>query len=183
MREEDKNMQIEGLQIDPLTYRKALGHFASGITVITTVHEGVIHGMTANAFCSVSLNPPLVMISIDQQSRMHTLLAQSGFYGVSVLGRNQEAFSRHFAGRPQGGLQIPFIWREECPLLEGALVHLVCQVCDAHPAGDHTLYIGLVKYLDYSDEHAPLLFYSGKYQVLEEQSARYPAYLYDPSLW
>jgi flavin reductase (DIM6/NTAB) family NADH-FMN oxidoreductase RutF len=176
-------MQIEGLQIDPLTYRKALGHFASGITVITTVYEDVVHGMTANAFCSVSLNPPLVMICIDKNSRMHTLLAQSGFYGVSVLGRHQEVFSRHFAGRPQEGLQVPFIWCEDCPLLEDSPVHLVCRVSDAYPAGDHTLYIGQVKFIQYSDEHAPLLFYSGKYQALEEQSAKYPAYLYDPTLW
>ena len=176
-------MQIEGLQIDSLTYRKALGHFASGVAVMTTADNGSVHGMTANAFCSVSLNPPLVLICIDKKSRMHAILSRSGFYGVSVLGRNQEMFARHFAGRPQGGLQASFIWRKDCPLLEGALVHLVCRVTRAHDAGDHTLYIGQVEYLDYSDEHAPLLFYSGEYQALEEQSAQYPAYMYDSSLW
>ncbi len=176
-------MQVEGLQIDPLSYRKALGHFASGVTVITTVHEGAAHGMTANAFCSVSLNPPLVLISIDNHSRMQSLLAHSGFYGVSVLGRNQESFSRHFAGRPQENLRVSFVWQKDCPLLEGALVHLVCHIVNTHIAGDHTLYIGRVEYLHYSDEHAPLLFYSGKYQALEEQRSLYPAYITDPSLW
>jgi flavin reductase (DIM6/NTAB) family NADH-FMN oxidoreductase RutF len=176
-------MQIEGLQIDSLTYRQALGRFASGVAVITTVDNGTVHGMTANAFCSVSLNPPLVLICIDKKSRMHGLLSRSGCYGVSVLGRNQEMMARHFAGRAQAGLQVAFIWCKDCPLLERALVHLVCRVAEAHEAGDHTLYIGQVEYLDYSDEHAPLLFYSGKYQVLEEQSAQYPAYMYDSSLW
>jgi flavin reductase (DIM6/NTAB) family NADH-FMN oxidoreductase RutF len=176
-------MRIETLQIDSSTYRKALGHFCSGVTVITTVYESKIHGMTANAFCSVSLNPPLVLISVDQKSHMHRLLAQSGFYGVSVLARNQESLSQHFAGRPQQDLHLPFIWRKDCPVLEGALVQLVCRVTEAHPAGDHVLYIGQVEYLQYSDEHVPLLFYSGKYKALEEQATETPLFMYDPSWW
>jgi|SRR6266700_5217129 len=180
---ENLHMQIDDLQIDAVTYRKALGLFASGVAVITTVDGGAIHGMTAHAFCSVSLNPPLVLICIDEKSPMHAILARSGFYGISVLGRNQEIFSRHFAGRPQEGLHVPFIWRKDCPLLESALVHLVCSVIRTCEAGDHTLYIGKVEYLHYADDHAPLLFYSGKYQALEEQSSQYPAYMYDSTLW
>lgn len=175
-------MQIEALQIDPFAYRKALGHFTSGVTVITTAIQGSVHGMTANAFCSVSLNPPLVLISIDKKAAMHELLAQSGLYGVSVLAQNQEAYSRHFAGQLQENLPILFTWRENCPLLAGTLAQLVCRVTDIHPAGDHTLYIGQVEYLRYSDEHAPLLFYSGKYQALEGQAAG-PVFIYDPSWW
>lgn len=176
-------MQGETVQIDALTYRKALGHFGSGVTIITTVHEGKVHGMTANAFCSVSLNPPLVLIAIDQRSRMHEHLAQSGFYGVSVLTCHQEPLSQHFAGKPQQALQIAFIWHKDCPLLKGSLVQLVCRVTEAHPAGDHTLYIGQVEYLHYSDEHAPLLFYSGKYKSLEGQTSETPVFMYDPSWW
>jgi flavin reductase (DIM6/NTAB) family NADH-FMN oxidoreductase RutF len=176
-------MQIDGLHIDALTYRKALGHFASGVALITTAEDGAIHGMTANAFCSVSLNPPLVLICLDKSSRMHAILPRSNFYGISVLGRHQEVFSRHFAGRPQEGLHVPFVWRNNCPLLEGALAHLVCSVFRVYDAGDHTLYIGQVEYLQYSDDHAPLLFYSGKYQALEEKSSQYPAYMYDSTLW
>lgn len=175
-------MQIEALQIDPFAYRKALGHFTSGVTVITTAIKGTVHGMTANAFCSVSLNPPLVLISIDKKAAMHELLTQSGLYGVSVLAQNQEAYSRHFAGQPQANLPVLFTWREHCPLLAGTLAQLVCRVTDIHPAGDHTLYIGQVEYLSYSDEHAPLLFYSGKYQALEGQATG-PVFIYDPSWW
>lgn len=175
-------MQMEALQIDPLAYRKALGHFTSGVTVITTAIKGTVHGMTANAFCSVSLNPPLVLISIDKRTHMHELLAQSGFYGVSVLAQNQEVYSRHFAGQPHENLPVLFTWRKNCPLLEGTIAQLVCRVTDIHSAGDHTLYIGQVEYLSYSDEQPPLLFYSGKYQSLEGQSTG-AVFIYDPSWW
>ena len=152
---------------DPRMFRQALGRFASGVTVITTMHEGIVHGMTANAFCSVSLEPPLVLISVDNRSRMHRLLAQSGRYGVSILAKSQEALSRHFAGWSQEGLQVPFVWHEGCPLIEGAVAHLTCKVIHAQPCGDHTLYIGHVEQLGYSQESAPLLFYAGKYHTLE----------------
>jgi flavin reductase (DIM6/NTAB) family NADH-FMN oxidoreductase RutF len=176
-------MHIRSIQeSDPRTFRKALGHFATGVTVITTVHEGCVHGMTANAFCSVSLEPPLVLVSVDNRSHMHRLLRQSGRYGVSILARGQEMLSRHFAGRPQEGLQVPFCWHEGYPLIEGSIAQLTCKVVNAHPAGDHTLYIGQVEQIGYSDENAPLLFYGGKYHTLEVQIWDY-ALLNEPSWW
>ena len=176
-------MQIDDLQIDESSYRKALGHFASGVALITTTEGGFVYGMTARAFCPLSVQPPLVMICIDEKSSVHQHITSSGLFGVSVLGRNQEIFSRHFAGRPQEGLHIPFTWQQDCPLLEGALLHLVCSVIRTCEAGDHMLSIGQVTYLHSTDDHAPLLFYSGKYQALEEQSSHYPAYMYDSTLW
>lgn len=152
--------------IDPREFRRALGRFASGITVVTTVYEGETYGMTANAFVSVSMDPPLVLVSVDHRANMHKVLPHSGSYGVSVLTDKQEDLSQHFAGKPKEGQEIPFVWQHEMPLLEGALAHLVCRVVDAHPAGDHTLYIGEVEYLDYRDG-APLLFYTGAYRCLE----------------
>jgi len=173
-------MQADPYPIDAATYRKTLGHFATGVTVITTVVEVQVHGMTANGFVSVSLDPPLVLISVGTKARMHALLGQSGFYGVSVLARDQEVFSRHFAGRPQENLEIPFIWRQGCPLLDGAVAQLVCRVTDPHPAGDHTLFIGQVTYLSYVDQHAPLLFYSRAYKALESEP---PVWVREPSWW
>lgn len=155
-------------KVDSLQFRRALGRFASGITVITAAHEGTVHGMTANAFVSVSLDPPLVLISVDNRSQMHQKLSQSGQYGVSILAEGQEAFSQHFAGRAQEGLEIPFVWREGVPLLEGALAHLVCRVVNVHPEGDHTLYIGQVEHLNHKDG-VPLIFYSGRYAGLEQE--------------
>lgn len=157
--------------IDPLEYRKTLGKFTSGVTIVTTQYEGSVHGMTANAFLAVSLDPPLVLVSVDHGSHMHTMLPESEHYGVSILSEKQEALSQHFAGRPQEGLEIPFVWRREAPLLEGAIARLACRVVDAHPAGDHTLYIGEVEHLDYQ-EGAPLVFYTGRYANLKTGSLR-----------
>lgn len=176
-------MHIRSVQeSDTRLFRKTLSHFASGVTVITTMHEGIVHGMTANAFCSVSLEPPLVLVSVDNRSHMYRLLTQSRRYGVSVLSKDQEALSRHFAGRSQEGLQVPFVWHEGCPLIEGAVAQLTCKVIDVHPAGDHTLYIGRVEHLGYADDCAPLLFYGGKYHTLEVQIRDY-ILLNDPSWW
>ena len=157
---------MEGTKIDPLEFRRTLGRFASGITVITTVLDGQTYGMTANAFVSVSLDPPLVLVSIDERAKMNGILPQSKRYGVSILSDQQEYFSQHFAGRPKHGVDVPFFERGGVPLLDGALAHLVCEVVDVHPAGDHTLYIGRVEYLDYHDG-APLLFFTGAYRNLE----------------
>ena len=159
--------------IHPRAFRETLGRFASGITVTTTVHEGEVHGVTVNAFVSVSLEPPLVLVSIDNQTKMHQLLSQTNRYGVSILAEEQRALSQHFAGQPQEDLEVPFVWHEGLPLLGGSVAQLACRVVDAHPAGDHTLYIGQVEYLDYRDA-APLLFYTGNYQDLHVQVRETP---------
>lgn len=157
-----------GSRIEPLEFRRALGRFASGITVITTEHEGAVRGMTANAFVSVSLDPPLVLVSVDNRAKMNEVLPVSGRYGVSILRNSQEDLAQHFAGRPREGTVISFVRRGGVPLLEGALAHLVCRLVDVRPAGDHTLYIGHVEHLDYGDG-APLLYYTGSYRCLEVQ--------------
>ncbi len=100
--------------------------------------------MTANAFVSVSLDPPLVLVSLDNRSYMHKILPSAGYYGVSVLAENQERLSNHFAGRTQEGLHIRFTTRENIPLMEGAVAYFAVKVIDVHPAGDHTLYVGRV---------------------------------------
>jgi flavin reductase (DIM6/NTAB) family NADH-FMN oxidoreductase RutF len=142
-----------------------LGRFASGVTVITARYEGHTHGMTANAFVSVSLDPPLVLVSLDNRSYMHRILPRVGRYGVSVLAEDQEVLSNHFAGHTVEGLQIRFTMLNGIPLLEGAVAYFVVRVIDAHPAGDHSLYIGWVEHFESRDEK-PLLFYAGRYQRL-----------------
>ena len=129
---------------DSRVFRQTLGRFATGVTVITTIYEGSVHGMTANAFCSVSLEPPLVLISVETHRQMHRLLAQSRRYAVSILSKDQEEIARHFAGKSQERLPVPFVWHEGYPLIKGAIAYVTCQVIDVHPAGDHTLYIGQV---------------------------------------
>jgi flavin reductase (DIM6/NTAB) family NADH-FMN oxidoreductase RutF len=173
--------------IDPREFRNCLGHFATGVTIITTEVDGQVHGMTANGFMSVSLNPPLVVISVGHKARLNSLLPQSRRYGVSILGEEAEHFSRHFAGRPVEGLSIPFVTKKGMPVLKGAVACLVARVVDIHPAGDHTFYIGQVEYLE-TNKGRPLLFFAGKYRALDPE-ARHPMevwlddelFFFDPS--
>jgi len=131
--------------VDGHRLRKALGTFVSGVTVVTTSVDDEVHGMTANAFTSVSLDPPLVLVSIASTARMDERIRRSCRYGVSILRRSQEPLSLHFAGvRCKEPATPRFLERLGVPLVEGALVHLACTVTDSHPAGDHTLHIGHV---------------------------------------
>ncbi len=106
--------------IDPMLFRATMGRFATGVTVITVAAGNEVRGMTANAFMSVSLSPPLVLVSINNRARIRAHLGPEVRYGVNVLAENQEAVSRHFAGRPQEGLDVRFIDHRGTPLIEGA---------------------------------------------------------------
>lgn len=157
------------LEVTPLHMRKALGRFVSGVTIVTTAEcedESAVHGMTANAFTSVSLAPPLVLVSIANRAKMNERITGTGRYGVSILAGDQEPLSLHFAGAASEPDLVRFVWRKGVPLLEGALVHLACTVVDSHPAGDHTLHVGRVEELRYDDGH-PLVFYTGSFRSLE----------------
>ncbi len=148
--------------IDARSFRNALGRFATGVTVVTTsTHDGV-HGMTANAFTSVSVDPPLVLVSVSRQARTHGYLSDTRRFGVSILSVDQEAYAWHFAGRPRDGLRTPFVWKREVPLLQDALAHLVCRVEASYPGGDHTLFLGRVEELWYRDG-SPLAVYRGRF--------------------
>lgn len=156
--------------IDPREFRNAMGRFATGVTIVTTEVDGQVHGMTANAFVSVSLDPPLILISVANNANLNTMLPQSGRYGVSILNEAQQDISQHFAGRPVEGLTVPFIRNHDMPLIERAVAYIVTRIVDTHVAGDHTLYIGQVDYLESRDER-PLLFYSGRYRALDSEMA------------
>jgi flavin reductase (DIM6/NTAB) family NADH-FMN oxidoreductase RutF len=105
------------------------------------------------------------------------MVSRSRRYGVSVLSAEQGDLSKHFAGqRPKEELEVPFVWQNGIPLLDGAIAHLVCRVVDPHPAGDHTLHIGEVEYMDYQEAGDPLLFYAGTYERLE-------ANVWETSFW
>jgi flavin reductase (DIM6/NTAB) family NADH-FMN oxidoreductase RutF len=160
---------------DPIQFRNALGRFASGVTVVTARYEEHTHGMTANAFVSVSLDPPLVLVSLDNRSYMHRILPGVGRYGVSVLAEDQQSLSNHFAGHTVEGVRIRFTMRNDIPLLEGAVAYFVVRMIDAYPAGDHSLFIGRVEHFESRDER-PLLFYAGRYQQLGTEKAK-------PTLW
>ena len=153
-----------------------MAHLPAGVVVISARLGDEYRGLTASSLVSISLDPPLVLVSIDNRSRMHRILQQAGAYGVSILSREQATLSQHFAGRPQEGLNVTFDWKDKLPLIPDAVAHLTCRVVDAHPAGDHTLYIGRVRHLSAVDYRPPLLFHAGRYKLLEVQS-------YDSEFW
>ena len=147
---------------DSRAFRTALGRFSTGVTVVTAAVNDGVHGMTANAFTSVSLDPPLILVSIGLQARMHGHLLQGTRFGVSVLSQDQVLHAWHFAGRPQEGWQPVFSWRNEVPLVADALAHFACTVETAYPGGDHTLFLGRVENLWHRDG-SPLTFYRGHF--------------------
>ena len=158
-------------KIDTRQFRNALGRFASGVTVLTAESEGKTHGMTANAFISVSLDPPLILVSLDNRSNMHRILPSVRRFGISVLAEDQDALSNHFAGRPAQGLQVRYVHRNGLPLIGGAVAYFVVEVEDIHPAGDHTLYIARVEHFE-SSEGRPLLFFAGRYHHMREEKGK-----------
>jgi flavin reductase (DIM6/NTAB) family NADH-FMN oxidoreductase RutF len=165
---QEEPLEIAGVEDDDpaSAFRRTLGMFATGVTIVTTQAGTQVHGMTANAFMSVSLRPPLIVISVDRRARMHSLLHEGKRYGVSVLADEQQELSDVFAGRARDlGAQAGFELIHDTPLVEGALAHLVARVVRSYWGGDHSLFLGQVEYARYG-EGTPLLFHGGQYERL-----------------
>jgi flavin reductase (DIM6/NTAB) family NADH-FMN oxidoreductase RutF len=153
-------------------FRRALGSFATGVTVITVDYEGEVHGMTANAFASVSLEPLLVLVCVDQKARTHAHLQAKKRFGVNVLAESQRAISEYYA-RPirtheraeqEAGARFERT-AHGTPVLQGALAYLECRLHTAQDAGDHTIFIAEVEDVRVREGN-PLLFYRGKYHSI-----------------
>lgn len=159
--------------VDQRTFRDALGRFASGVTVVTTVSEGVDHAMTASAFTSVSLEPPLVLVVSDRTARFHDAVLRSGTWGVSILAEEGQAASAWFAhrGRPLGSQfeDVPHHRGEQtgAALLDASLAWLECRTVSTHDGGDHTILVGEVigaGVREGADD--PLLYYRSHYGTI-----------------
>ena len=155
-------------------FRQALGRFATGVTVVTAERApGVVHGMTANSFTAVSVDPLLVLICVDKQARMLAVLERTRRFGVSVLKHSQRAVSEFFALPEQDpaaerALGIRFHWTPSgIPVLSEALVQLTCRVASSHVAGDHTIFLAEVDTAEVF-EGEPLLFFRGAYRRIGE---------------
>ncbi len=145
-----------------------MGHFATGVTVVTTKDAaGTPFGLTANAFASLSLTPPLVLICVDKMAHCYSCFAGSQIFAVNVLGEGQEHLSRRFATKSAEKFDgIP--WRESeygLALLDGAISHIECKVLYSYEGGDHTIYVGEVLSAKCVADR-PLLFFQGKYHRL-----------------
>ena len=155
--------------VTPADLRSVMGRFATGVVVITVGGEHV-HGMTANAFSSVSLDPPLVQCSISHSAVMFGALSGAGRFGVSIMGDEQESLVRYFAdkSRPLGATQFDAVdWtpgpHAGAPLLTGALAWLECEVVEAHVAGDHSIFLARVLSCRQGEGGRALLFYQGRF--------------------
>jgi flavin reductase (DIM6/NTAB) family NADH-FMN oxidoreductase RutF len=160
----------EAPSIDPGLFRAVMSRFATGVTVIATGIENHVHAMTANAFMSGSMAPPLAVVSIAKRARMHDHLLAGEHFSVNVLTRQQEAVSRHFAGRPVQGLDVAFEWVEGVPLLPQSLARVAARIIASHDCGDHTLFVGRIVHMDNS-EGEPLLFFNSRYSSVDHSRA------------
>jgi len=155
--------------IDHRLFREAMGKFATGITVVTTLNDQEIVGMTVNAFMSISLDPKLIAISIDESATMYNILPQTKQFGVSILRKEQKDLAMIFAKQKEKDRDIDYIYRHHTPVLKNSLATLSCQVKQQIKAGDHKIFIGEVKDLQIKDGK-PLLYYDSNYQTVQSQS-------------
>jgi flavin reductase (DIM6/NTAB) family NADH-FMN oxidoreductase RutF len=158
--------------LSPLAFRRALGQFATGVTVVTVESAPRrVHGMTANSFTSVSLEPPLVSVCVDQNAHLLPLIKQRGKFGINILREDQQKLSEFFS-RPEqtttedSELLVGFRWTDESiPLLDKVLCQIACRLFATHLAGDHTIVVGEVISASLHSGN-PLIFFRGQYTGL-----------------
>jgi len=157
-------------------FRKALGSFATGVTVITVDYEREVHGMTANAFTSVSLDPLLVLVCVDHRARTHAHLHARKRFGVNVLAENQRGISEYYADPNPDHRHAEQIagarfdrTKHGTPVLHGALAYLECRLQTAQDAGDHTIFIAEVEDVVVR-EGDPLLYFRGAYRKIGKEA-------------
>ena len=159
------------MPVDPETFKKALGCWASGVTIVTSQFGEERLGMTVSAFSSVSLSPPLVLVCADKGSNTNTLIQKSRAFTVNVLSTDQTALSNLFADKKREAIRFDGLdcklGATGCPRLPGALSALDCHVRDEIDAGDHIVYIALVEAAEFERERAPLVYFRGAYKSLE----------------
>jgi flavin reductase (DIM6/NTAB) family NADH-FMN oxidoreductase RutF len=156
--------------VTPAQFRTALGRFATGVTVVCAREpDGEVHGMTANAFMSVSLAPPLVAVAVRTGARLAGIAEAAGAFSVTVLALEQEAEAARFASLPVRPGTPPVVLSElgGTPVLAGGLAAMSCTLYAVVPAGDHLLYLGEVRALKVGDEHRrPLGFYGSTFSSI-----------------
>jgi len=152
-------------------FRRAMGCFATGVTVVTVDYEGTLQGMTANAFCSVSLDPLLVLVCVDRKARTHAHLHLKKRFGVNILAADQREISDYFALVESSRVETEKVGARfgrtshGTPVLHGALAYLECRLHSAQDAGDHTIFIAEVEDVVVR-EGQPLVYFQGQYRAI-----------------
>jgi flavin reductase (DIM6/NTAB) family NADH-FMN oxidoreductase RutF len=152
-------------EIDPAHFRRVMGRFASGVTVITAEANGTVRGMTANAFMSGSLTPPLCIISVAKRARMHPHLVAAGKFAVNILANGQDNLAAHFAGSPNPMLEVTYEHVGGIPTLKETSAYMTADTTATYECGDHTIFIGHIHYMS-ADTRPPLVYHSGHYAAL-----------------
>ena len=164
--------------VDPAALRRVLGSFATGVTVVTSLRDGVPRGVTVNAFMSISIEPPLVLVALDQARSLDPIIQAAGAYAVNILGEDDAALSDCFAGAPVEPGRDAFCgaaWRPGkigMPILDRAIAHLECRLEQVVRLGDHDVLVGrVVSTSDEADEAQPLLYYRRRYLRIERATS------------
>jgi 3-hydroxy-9,10-secoandrosta-1,3,5(10)-triene-9,17-dione monooxygenase reductase component len=166
------------VEITPDIFRRVMGHFVTGVTVVTTLAEGRPQGITVNGLSSVSLEPPLIMVALDRRRFITPAVRQSGRYAVNILSEDQQLLSDCFAGAPVRPGRDAFCgaaWTPGStglPVIDGSIATLECSVVQTFEAGDHELFIGRVDALGNAEPHSmPLLYYRRQYLRIQRAEA------------
>ena len=156
------------MPVDDAEFKAAMSHFASGVTIVTTEHEGRRYGMTVASFASLSLRPPLVLVCIEKSVKTHDAIIASGQFGVSILGSDQTEISNRFASRSDDKFADTQVTTGALglPLIGGALTTLECRVREQLAGGDHTIFVGEVAEAE-TREGSPLLYFRSGYRSLQ----------------
>jgi flavin reductase (DIM6/NTAB) family NADH-FMN oxidoreductase RutF len=158
-------------QLDKGSFRHAMSHFASGVTIMTTTAAGRMHGMTVSAFASQSLDPLLILVSVERSTTMHKLVMESRAFAINILGERAEATARFFADNarldgPEFNEGAYHLGATGAPILEEATAYLEATLERTLEAGDHTIMVGRVVGLRVVRDAAPLLYYRSGYRGL-----------------
>lgn len=167
---DDEPAPPEPPRLDPRAFRSALGCFATGVTIITaTGARGQLLGLTANSFNSVSLQPPLVLFSLDRRAMSLWDFLSTGHFAVNVLAADQEELSNRFAkaGIDKWSGVAWEAWDHGCPILQGCHANFECSIAYTYAGGDHVIFVGRVERMAHDPAKEPLLYYQGGYRRLE----------------
>ncbi len=160
---------IKTLDFDARAFRDALSCFPTGVTIVTAVGpRGEVIGITANSFSSVSLDPPMVLFSLNRQANSLPVFLSTRHFAVNVLREGQEGLSNQFArARGEKWQGVDYItWDSGCPILKGALASFECEIRHTYEGGDHVIFVGEVLKIIAEPEGEPLLYFRGRYRAL-----------------
>ncbi|NIS80406.1 MAG: flavin reductase [Anaerolineales bacterium] len=158
---------------DPDSFRKIMRRWSTGVTIVTSTDGTSAHGMTVNSFTSVSLEPPLVLVSLERDTRTRQIVLDNGRFAVSILDKNQQVLAERFAGRiPDEGDRGMWLEKQtglsKIPVPPNYLATMECEVLYTHEAGTHTLFVAKVMWGEVSEVGRPLLYYNQEYRQLAD---------------